>query len=34
MKVAFIDCEDDAGPFRLPVFKRRNARRGSGLRHR
>jgi uncharacterized protein len=21
VKVAFIDCEDDAGPFRLPVFE-------------
>ena len=22
VKVAFIDCEDDAGPFRLPVFEK------------
>jgi uncharacterized OB-fold protein len=22
VKLAFIDCEDDAGPFRLPVFER------------
>ncbi|MBO0879594.1 MAG: OB-fold domain-containing protein [Mycobacterium sp.] len=22
VKVAFLDCEDDAGPFRLPVFER------------
>jgi len=22
VRVAFIDCEDDAGPFRLPVFER------------
>ena len=22
VKVAFIDCEDDAGPFKLPVFER------------
>jgi uncharacterized protein len=22
VRVAFVDCEDDAGPFRLPVFER------------
>ncbi|MGE0880282.1 MAG: Zn-ribbon domain-containing OB-fold protein [Acidimicrobiia bacterium] len=22
VKVAFLDCEDDAGPFKLPVFER------------
>jgi hypothetical protein len=21
VRVAFLDCEDDAGPFRLPVFE-------------
>lgn len=23
VRVAFVDCEDDAGPFRLPVFAKR-----------